>query len=101
MFEVSTWKNSNNINVNAYYAIRIKKRDYFALENWQTIRVGENHIERNNRPFTEQCPEIRSIIIRDFLFENNLQHWPLRQPHTLFLFEYEENQFELLLENPQ
>lgn len=99
MIEVTTWKNGNGIN--ACYGIRIKRIDYLSLENWQRIKVGENHIERNTVSFTEQCPEIRNLLIKNFLIQNNLNHWEPRQPHRLFLFEYEENQFQLFLEEVQ
>lgn len=99
MIKVTTWKNGNAIN--ASYGIRIKKKDYLRLVNWKTIKVEENYIERNNRPFTEKCPEIRNKFIKDYLEVNNLSQWIPRKPHTLFLFEYEENQFELFLEKKQ
>lgn len=97
MFEVTTWRNRNNIN--ACYGIRIKHIDYLSLENWEGIKVNEAYIERKNARFTPECPEIRNKIIKNFIFENNLHDWLPRQPHTLFLFEYEEKKFELLLEN--
>jgi hypothetical protein len=99
-FDVTTWKNGKS--KNACYGIRIKKNDYPYLKNWKEIKVGEKTILRNLKTkFTEKCPEIRNKVIKEYLETNNLSQWIPRQPHTLFLFEYEENKFELFLENEQ
>lgn len=98
--KVSVWRNGSAKNSNSTYGFRVLKTDYNDLKNWEKIKVGELFILRENVIFTENCPEIRSVIIKDFLKNNNLIHWEKGKPHKLWLREVEKNSFELLVKEP-
>lgn len=97
---VKAWRNGSVHNQNTTYGIRISKSDYSAVENWEEIKVGNNSIYRNNSTFSNKCPEIRNKIIKTFLANNNLLNWNKGKPYQLFLLEFEQNKFELLLFEP-
>jgi hypothetical protein len=84
---VKTWSNgSPNKNTGAGFGVKLKNDDdYGTMLNWKEVRVGDKMIDRGNRKFTQQCPEIRSKIIGEFLIKNQLGSWEKGNPHDLEL----------------
>ena len=95
-YKVSTWKNGNAENTKSTFGIRIKKADFSSLENWKEIKVGGKRITKTSKTkFTEKCPEIRNIKIKEFLIDNKLANWKPYKPNELKLYEIEKDIFEL------
>jgi len=91
---VTSWKDSG-----AGYGIRIAKADFETVRQWREIHIDGTveTILRDNRPFTRDCPEIRSVLIREFLLRNNLLNWPKGNPHRLTLTPLGRARFRLAI----
>ena len=95
-YYVSTWKNGNAENTKSTFGIRIRKENFNRLKKWKEIKVGDKKIIKTPKAkFTEKCPEIRNIIIKDFLMNKNLADWKPYKPNKLKLYEIEKDKFEL------
>lgn len=96
--QVTTWRNgSQNNETGAGFGIRIRKTDFETMRNWTQLFVGGVPIYREERAFTEKCPEIRSKLIGIYLIENGLNEWLRGHPHTLILERISETIFRLRL----
>lgn len=97
---VTTWKNSSS-----GYGIRISYSDFSRVEKWREILI-EGSIDmilrekrlRRKRIFKIECPEIRSVLIRDFLKKNGLLNWPPGLPYRLKLQVLKNGRFKLTSE---
>jgi hypothetical protein len=96
MIKVVTWRNGN-ANNSTCYGIKVSKKDFKVIEHWKEIIIDDYIIFRNNSKFTLKCPEIRNKSFKPFFEKNGLLEWQRRKPNVMYLKQYDENKFELLL----
>jgi len=88
---VTAWRNSskNYGSRGVCYGIRIPKKYYYALKQWEKIKLDgfdKSILRKIKTPFTEKCPEIRSKILGDYFNEKKvLLGWKKGCPPSLEL----------------
>ena len=94
--QVRGWSNGDGT-----YGLRVgarNQREFFRPE-WDEIRIeidGARHAVRITESFRNQCPHVRSPVIRDWLRKHRTLEWPEGDPPTAELVPLGDNLFRLV-----
>ena len=93
---VSAWSGGNGT-----YGLRVgrENRDRYFDRRWDEIQLeidDKNHRLRITAGFWNQCPEIRSPVVRTWLRRHRTLEWPRGRPPKMELVHLGENRFMLL-----
>lgn len=95
---VSSWRNStHNRRTGAGYGIRVSIYDVPLVQNWKKIKIGntDHVLERGDKVFNTNCPEIRSFMIGRYFRQLGLLDWPKGRPHKYKLTNLGQGTFKL------
>jgi len=94
--QVRGWSNGGGT-----YGLRVgarNRREFFRPE-WEEIQIeigGASHAVRITGGFWNECPEVWSPAIRDWLRKHRTLEWPKGEPPTAELVPLGDNLFRLV-----